>query len=345
MSKKFSNLRKEAFKSIDNWDRIVERFKGSIYYSVWSLRYNEVYNKKSKIKNLSFGIYDEEKIVALVPLYIEEINGKVQMSMGENAIYSPLFEASLDSKEILGIYEFIIDNINNLSIKYRVNLARFQVCPLNLLIGKTYYINYYELCGFRPFVSKRDWYINKCNYTYILDLSLSIDELYLNIRKSYKSLINKTRREVDLVVLEKGKVGEEEFNKYKEAHYKVKGRNRSEEAFSLDLEGIREGKELVLIANRGEEYIGVVVVYIYNGYGIYNSALTNTEDKKIYPNHYLLWESIRYLKERNYRYFYLGEQVSRYLEPNEEEMNLSHFKAAWGGDLVPWLKVEYNFNF
>jgi hypothetical protein len=322
-----------------NWDSIVLDFDGNINYTSWMINYHMIYNKSKEIKNFSFILYNKNnEPLAIVPLYIENINLKHQISAGEGAISSPLFNSHLEQKEIINIYEYILNYIDELSLEYKCILARFQIPSLNMEN-----INYYKLFGYSEQILSPDWYIYKCDFSYIISLkNKAISDIRSNIRNSFKSLINKTKKSTNLIVLDKDNLDREIFDKYVDTHYEIKGNNRTKEAFEEDYKAVCSGLQVILISEYENTFIGVVVLYTFNKKAIYNSSMQRYDFDKIYPNHFLMWESIEYLHKNKYEYFLNGEQVveSSFYEVSQKEKNLSYFKKAWGAELYPWIKAQ-----
>ena len=335
--KKYDNIKQET------WDKIVLDFDGNINYSYWMINYKKIYNIQYNIKNYTYIIYNDENIpLVIVPLFIEKINNAWQISTGEDMVASPLFNPELEQKDIIKLYENILKYVDEVSLTYNCKLARFQIPSLNMQT-----INYYKLFAYSEQIKDPDWYIFKCDFSYIIALKdKAISDIRSSIRNSFKSLINKTKKSTNLIILDKDNLDREVFDKYVSTHYEIKGNNRTREAFEEDYKAICNGLETVLICEYEDSFIGVVVLYTFNKKAIYNSAMQRYNFSKIYPNHFLMWESIEYLHSNGYEYFLNGEQVveSDLYEVSEKEQNLSYFKQAWGGEIYPWIKAEKVFN-
>jgi hypothetical protein len=335
------NLNIKAYENIENkiWDNCALDFDGNINYTSWMINYHTIYNKSKEIKNFSFVLYNSDEVaLAIVPLYIEKINSNYQISVGEGTISSPLFNQLLSQKDIISLYGYILEYIDTLSIEHNCILARFQIPSLNMQT-----INYYKLFGYKEQILNPDWYIYKCDYSYIIALEdKAISDIRSNIRNSFKSLINKTKNGTNLIILDKNNTDREIFDKYVDTHYEIKGNTRTKEAFEEDYKAVCNGLETILICEYENVYIGVVVLYTFNKKAVYNSAMQRYDYDKLYPNHFLMWESIEYLHNNEYEYFLNGEQVVENLdyEVSEKEKNISYFKTAWGGELYPWFQAQ-----
>ena len=139
------------------WNEQVKILNGSMFYEYTYIKYLEFCNKQYLIKNLSYIIINDDQVVALVIIFIENIENRIQMSIGENSIQSPLLKTDLAVTKINYIKNFIKVEINKLCEKYKCSLARFQVSPFNILISPNVYSNLYYKWGFINQIEKNDW--------------------------------------------------------------------------------------------------------------------------------------------------------------------------------------------
>ena len=299
-------------------------------------------NSNNNIKNLSFLLLEDDEIVAIVPLYVEEINGKCQISMGQEPIYAPIVRTDADAFSSLVYCKYILNEIEDISRKFKCTLARFHFSPL---LTENMIPNFFTEFGYKEDIQHPDWYIFKSKNSYIINLNNEENDLYSEVRKSNKPHINRTRKETDLVILDENNFDQSIFDQYIQFYYAVKGNKRSQSAFELDKSAIKKGLEVLLLCKFMNKFIGAVALHTHNGKARYNSSIQDYDfDKKIYPNHFLLWEAVVYLKARGFNLFEIGEQVDQSNNLTIKERNLSHFKAGWGGRLVPWIKVQKEFD-
>ena len=170
--------------------------------------------------------------------------------------------------------------------------------------------------------------------------------LFNNVRKGHKSNINRSQKLLILYVLDKHTYSQDLFNRYVNLYYQIKGNLRNARAFKLDSVAVKSGFKTIMLCEYKNELVGAIALHTYNDKARYNSSVVkHNEFKGIYPTHFLLWSAIMYLKDNKFELFEIGEQVveSELYEVTEKEKNLSHFKAGWGADLVPWIKVQKNY--
>ena len=327
------------------WDEQVKKFNGSIFYTYSYIKYMELCNKQTQIKNLSYVIFDKNKILSLVIIFIENIQNQMQMSVGEYSIQSPLINNKLSLKELDYIKSIIKKNIIELCKKHNCKLARFQVSSFNILTNSSYYKNFYYNWGFSKNIQKKEWYDFQCNQSFIIDLKLKEEILRANIRKSYKSLINKTEKsDVELHIINSENINIKLFDEYGKIHNKVKSNKRSKENLNFNLNLIKENKETIFLCVSYKKIIGAFVVLHYNNMAYYNSGYINNDKDILHPTHYLFWQAIKYLHKKEYQYFHIGSKIDNSLSNlPSKHINLSFFKSGWGGTAIGWEHAEKLF--
>jgi hypothetical protein len=147
-------------------------------------------------------------------------------------------------------------------------------------------------------------------YTQIIDLTKTNEELHADLRKSYRSLVNKT-----------GGIKVGRIRDYKRLHEKEKGKVRSDKTWS-----IQEKIEPLVCTqnNRGS-------MFYENKIGAYYFSATGEN------NHATVWWSICLLKNRGYKFVEMGEQV---FSGDKKQCDISLYKRGFGGTTVTRLLIE-----
>ncbi len=325
------------------WDKLLDDFNATVNYTSWFIDYLEVLNTQTQIKNFTFTLIDNTKVVAIVPLYIEKISNRWQMSTGQEPIFAPIFSKNISNDRVLDYYQFIIEQIDDTANKHKCILARFQYSPL---LHTKFSRNYFVELGYKKHILHPDWYMFKASNSYVIDLKQPKDQLFKKIRKGHRANINRTKKIAKLIILDASTFDQKIFKQYIELFYQVKGNKRTKEAFAQDLNAIKFGHEIVMICEYNELLVGAIAIHIHNKKARYNSSIQLYGlSKDLYPNHFLLSSAISYLKDREFELFEIGEQVqeSNLYKVSKKEKNLSHFKSGWGGDLHPCMKAQREF--
>ena len=343
--KEASKLSVRNFKdhSFEQWALLLLDFDATVNYTSWFLKYIEVLNAKNDIKNYSFALYLSDIPIAIVPLYVEKIEEYWQISMGQEPIYAPIFCNNCKITDTSRYYEFLLDQINNIAEKYKCVLARFHHSPL--LHSKSS-IHYFTKFGYVEDILYPDWYIFKSKFSYVINLNNTQEFLFKKIRKGHKSNIIQSQKLLELFVLDKDSFSQELYNQYVNLYYQVKGKKRSSKAFKEDSMAVKAGFQTIMLCEYKNELVGAIALHTFNSKARYNSSVQLHDIcKGVYPTHYLLWSAVIYLSDREFDLFEIGEQVveSELYEVTKKEKNLSHFKAGWGGDLIPWIKMQKDF--
>ena len=148
-------------------------------------------------------------------------------------------------------------------------------------------------------------------YTQVIDLDKPFEALKANLRKSYKSLVNKPACRFM-------NIGE-----YRKLHEKTKKRTRADETWAVQekmkptIIGTTDGKSAVMIVDNG------YCCYYFSGCG------DNC--------HSCMWWSIMSAKERGCKTFELGEQI---FSGDPKLVNISKFKRGFGGRTQTRLILE-----
>ena len=151
-------------------------------------------------------------------------------------------------------------------------------------------------------------------YFYVIDLTQ--DNLKRNIRKSYKSLVNKQ----DGIVFSPSILG------LKKLHHKVAGRKtRSDETWAIQQEMIANGEGFVVELYKDGTLIAAAF-FQYNKWCCYYAVAASLSGVNSHP---VIWAAIEYCQEEGLKRFELGEKI----DIDEKNKNISNFKAGFGGKL------------
>jgi hypothetical protein len=151
-------------------------------------------------------------------------------------------------------------------------------------------------------------------YFYVINLKK--DSLKSDVRKSYKSLINK----------QDGVIFSPTVYNLKELHHKVAGRKtRSDKTWDIQQEMINAGEAFVVELYKDGTLLSAALFYI-NKWCCYYAVAASLECVNSHP---VIWAAIEYCKEEGLNRFELGEK----LEGTEKEKNISKFKSGFGAEL------------
>ena len=188
-------------------------------------------------------------------------------------------------------------------------------CERLWLISDDWYYLDFLIDGELSVVSKfllKHGYRAKPVYTQMIDLTQTVRQLHLGLRKSYKSLVNKKEGIHSISIKE-----------FQELHERVKEKKRPQETWDI------QAKMKHAISRQGD--CAVMFYQNEDGTAYYASAVGDNV-------HALIWHAIEKFNNFCFKLVELGEQVyfpGQIMQDGkpatEKNVNISHFKAGFGG--------------
>jgi len=280
------------------WDEIV--FKHSIFSTHFissQIFYEEEYN--NIIENNSFLICDDKEI-CIVKLYnsSEKIFFGIQFS--ENFNYS---KGKKTIKKIIDVF-----------LTFRISpFFLNNYCSSNLH-------NYFLYLSSKHFVMTESFEI-------FVDLSKSEQELWSGLRKSYRSIINKSKKELEVVKT----YITNEWDNFKEIHKTVSGRStRNDMSWDIQKKRVSNKFAKVYYIKKGNRIIGFSYFNLGNDYAQYAvGAYLKQEFESLSISHLILWESIIDLKRHGFKFVYLGRSIPLEDKNDKKLKAINDFKTGF----------------
>lgn len=308
------------------WENYLSDSLASYKYLLLNLDYFLLYSN-NLIADESFVIIENKKCVGICFLPIEKINGICSISISGGYVFSPLSTSKRVEKNI-----FI--EIDNIVSKLNIQKILFALDPLIL----EYKEKFNSLLKYN--------YIDTSTTNCLVDLRISEKELWRNLQKSYKSLINKVLKSnsFEIVIIDSSKADYIIHENYRKLHYRCSGRaTRSKETFDKQFEMLENDYASLIGLKYNGEYIGFNYFFHFKKTVIYASGSDEPEyeNSKIPIYHTLLWNAILYYKKRNFHFIEFSQPcgyskiqgLNDYLD--EKQLNISHFKRGMGAKMVP----------
>lgn len=292
-------------------------------------------------ENLSFMVYKNDEVVAVVPLVLEKVKfGKSFVNeFAFDGWRTPVPAFSNNLKEIKkeDAYKIVFAEIDRLGKENKIVKVRLGMDFLAPGSQKKTQFNYLMKFG----------YLDISLNTQIINLKKSEEDLWRELRRNHRRNILKGDK-FKVIFYTRENISEEIFNKYKETHHKAAGRKtRSDETFELMFDWIRGG--IAFLA--GVEFEGKVIGFEYYSIyknNVYGFSAANDPDFGHLPiRHFLEWQGILWMKQQGFNFYEIGLQQygnSLYDFPSEKQINISHFKKGFGGFTVPIFMGEKYFN-
>ena len=173
--------------------------------------------------------------------------------------------------------------------------------------------------------------------TLVIDMESDLDVIWSGIKANYRNEISRARREGITVALNEGY---DQFNLLNKDFREKKGLGNS----PLDREAIEKHGTLFLAKYNGEAVVGQVYLRDEgNMRWVIGASKRLNSDKNLskvigFGNRLLVWEAIRFAKEKGVREFDMGGYYTGNDE-SDERHKINAFKKGFGGRIV----THYNY--
>ena len=235
---------------------------------------------------------------------------KMFIKDSEVLFFSPFIDPNFDYLTGVKINKIIFSFFNSLNLKLRFfNLPRVNSLTEN----------------FKLLFSSIS--IIESSYDMYVDLTFSENELWKSLRKSYKSLINSSVKQI----IFKNEVDKKDFLLCKNFHHKVAGRKtRNDETWKLQYESIIMGESKIFMAFDFEKkLLGFSLFQIGDSTVSYSVGAYNRDKfKTLAISHSLIWKSILFFKE-SHQQLYLGNTSYKKEIFDQKLKNINQFKLGF----------------
>ena len=182
------------------------------------------------------------------------------------------------------------------------------------------------------------------NFSSFIDLSNSVSEIKRDVRKSYKSLINKGNNELNPEVFDSQNITWDKLNEFRLLHIYESGRETmSIECWKGRMKMIQSGAAFLILGRINKSLVTAGFFTINNSHCYYGSSasIRSLFDKPLL--HSIIWRAIVYAKSKKCLYFEVGSKMYPYNsgEATNKELSISKFKSGFGD----FVKVFVEFSF
>ena len=276
--------------------------------------------KKLRIKNcidLSFLIVDKNMNVLNITPFIVHSKNEAKYDNAYNLI--PVFSKKKYSSSLSN---FFFENVFNLLDKFSIKVWFFE--------EKNFF--YHHITS-KPFYNNSNFYELTNRYEGYVDLTQSLPNIKKNIRKSYKSLINKGFKNYIFTYFDSKNFSDQIGEDYRLFHKKISGRvTRPLKTFHQMYKWIKEGKALLFCQKYQSKVMNYTYVTINKKSATYASSAATRENLDTPLSHSMLWYVIITCKELGVEVFDLGDisaQKNIFFNLNDKEANIAFFKKGF----------------
>lgn len=291
-------------------------------------------------ENLSFGVFEDGEMLAVVPLVKQPISGADGfyefLTAGTPVAYPALKNGLADSKKN-ELIKAIFSEIDDVAARNSVAYSRFFIDPLTPeSLSAESERNLLSDLGFDD-VSLT---------TNIVNLSEDEAALFRNIRKGFRyDIRSMTKSGATVDFFDGKKITEDIFRKYKEIYFSAAGKEvGTKERWTATLKLIRLGYAVLAMESKEGEYISGAIFFTYKRVAYYAFGATASSFRHVNGvSHLLQWEVIKYLKINNFNFYELGWNFNKNISDevySPKELNISFFKSGFGGKISPLFRGE-----
>lgn len=269
---------------------------------------------------------DSGEVVALVPLYcFKDEDGVLEYRYPGEYLRPPLIDGPPESNSSKKVQKFSFEHIEDLAKQNQVKTHKAMIESVELLEGRHYY-NYLMDFG----------YDDESTICQLINVSKSEEALWLDVRKSYRPLINRAQANHDGELMTSDNFDLRKCDDYRSLHFKAAGRQtRSLKSFHLQYDLVRDGQGFLMFVRTKSGQ--AVAAHFFYRLGIYCLYASSAIDNDIPPNagigHFGLWQGIMAARNLCCKYVDMG-QLRLSANPSEKEQNIALFKKGFGGQTV-----------
>lgn len=268
-----------------------------------------IYNKEyfgSEFKDFSLVVYEDNVFFICFYAYTNDNN----LTFFNNPIR--IYDLNINNKVMSNAYQSLFSKIKELK-------NTFQIKKLSFYQNSFFLSEYFEVIDTHE--------IELISY---IDLTQSLEEIRMNVRKSYKSLINWGVRNLSLITIDKKNPNKDKFDSFKNFHIKVAGRQtRSDLSWELQYTAILQNEAFLLLGYLDDQLVsGSYILYgreqAYYGVAVHDRELMA---KNLPIGHAVLIAAIAKTKELGLKEFSFGDVST---EGNGKKLdNIARYKKGF----------------
>ncbi len=296
-----------------------------VLYSISSITYQEQYYSdcSENLLDLSQVIYWDHRPVGILPLTLSLLNEDLFLTSQGHPVVQPLVVNKIPRSSQKKIFNECADLVHSIILNYEIK----EFC-----LQEVYSLNFNISSWYENFLTKA--FISNNKFSLILDLEQNYEEIKRNYRKSYKSLINKGKKDWNVQVFQEDP---KRWKEFQDLHMQVSGRKtRSNKTWEIQADNLKDKNAIfIYIINNeldmvGGAYFDITKDEANYSVGVYRRDLIDQplghiiQDKAI--QHFLDIGIKRY-KIGNKPYPVKGNELS------EKDISIAEFKSGFGSDL------------
>ena len=321
-----------------SWGKGLREIAGATpFYSLVVRKYErEIFSDRLESDDSFVVLADSGEVAAIVPLYcFRDETGILEYRYAETYLRAPLISGSPYTKKYEKTQRFVFDHIEKLAKKNGVRAHKAMIEGVELLEGRHYY-NYLTVFG----------YSDEPAVCQLIKSSMDVKDLWSDVRKSYKSLINRAAKNFDYETVSSSNYDFGKCEDYRKLHFKAAGRQtRSLESFHLMYNMVKNNHAFILLVREKSGVPAASHFFYYSGaYCFYASSAVNPDlPSDSGAGHLALWQGVITAREMGCRFIDMG-QLWINPDSSEKEKNIALFKKGFGGLTVAVFRGTKHFD-
>ena len=322
LSKLFENIQKTGIKildcnasgfkdfwlelTIENEDILPINFT----YEIYEYQYT-YFSTQEGFENFSKILFIKNKPIGLWPIF--KLGDRYTMYGGD--LCMPYFSVSIQSKIKEQLFNTIIKGYFELLLYESPTTLKFDLDSeyLSRVLSMSYLSKIQPITGFEQSV----------------DLSNSLEIIFAQLRKSYKSLINQSNRIFKIEI--HTNVNNVLWNKFKLFHLKQAGKiTRSDATWEIQKQHVNKNKAiLITVKDKTDIYLGFALFNMNEYEAVYAVAAYDREKFDLPIAHGVQWEAIKHFKDKGLKNYVIGTLTSP-IDCDLKQFNIAKFKMGFG---------------
>ena len=303
------------------WVEYIDKNSATFRYLLPRIESNLI-SIKNLLFDFSFVVVQNKRCVGICFLPIEENNSYLSISLSGGYTISPL---AINDK----VERFIFDKIDKIALEKNVKVIKFYTDSLIKRDEDNYLLKYN--------------FVDTSSTTGIV--ALGSNNLWGNIRKHYKSMINKVLKDeyFEIFIMNENNADYSIHEEYRLLHQKCSGKvTRAKESFDKQFEMLQNNFATLIGLKFKGKFIGMQYFFHYQKTVIYASGADDPEytKKGINIYHPILWKAQECFKDKKFDYLDYSQPFGYSLVQgfddyyDEKQLNISYFKRGMGAKMV-----------
>ena len=313
------------------WQSLFEKdeIQYPLYFSL-GIEYQKEYCSESNFTDLSFIIKENDNpILGVIMSLDQKKDGYTELSgFGRPILY---LEGNDVSHQLLkGSRKKFKTTFENILKSHKINKVVYQ----DFLNNNLSFLGNYLMAN----NGKANSY-----FTQIIDLSLSELLLHQSVRKSYQSLINWGKKNLEIEILDSENIKNGDVEIFQQLHIDVAGHEtRTKRTWEIQYEMVKNGEAFIVTGKYENNLVTDALFLNSQKYCYYGVSASKRElfDKPI--SHAVIWNAILHAKRIGCHFFEMGEQLfpcQCETLPTKKEFGISTFKKGFGGETKVRLNI------